>query len=294
MVLNDSTFVLDELFSSFIKIHELQKLLNNQAEDLNAEQRQEKEEALADVKGRAKSFMGMTKESIAMLKLFTEALAETFTMPEVVQRLADMLDYNLDALVSKKQSNLKVENPQEYGWDPAFILSEIVDVYLNLSRQPRFHTAVARDGRSYRPENFGKAAYILQRRLTKSNEQLEQWETLAVAVAAAKALDDQEELDYGEPPDDFLDPLMYTLMEDPVVLPKSRVTIDRATIRSHLLSDPNDPFNRSPLKIEEVIPDNDMKAKIDAWKEERRAAALAASTAATVGAGGAPMDTTAG
>ena len=47
---------------------------------------------------------------------------------------------------------------------------------------------------------------------------------------------------------------MYTLMEDPVILPTSKLTIDRSTIRSHLLSDPNDPFNRAPLKIEEVIP----------------------------------------
>lgn len=45
---------------------------------------------------------------------------------------------------------------------------------------------------------------------------------------------------------------MYTLMEDPVILPTSRTTIDRSTIRSHLLSDPNDPFNRVPLKIEDV------------------------------------------
>lgn len=51
----------------------------------------------------------------------------------------------------------------------------------------------------------------------------------------------------------MLDPLMYTLMEDPVTLPGSKVTIDRATIQAHLLSDPNDPFNRAPLKIEDVI-----------------------------------------
>ena len=43
-------------------------------------------------------------------------------------------------------------------------------------------------------------------------------------------------------------------MEDPVILPASRQTIDRSTIRSHLLSDPNDPFNRAPLKIEDVVP----------------------------------------
>ena len=46
-------------------------------------------------------------------------------------------------------------------------------------------------------------------------------------------------------------------MEDPVILPSSKVTIDLSTIRSHLLSDPNDPFNRAPLKIEDVTPGMD-------------------------------------
>jgi U-box domain len=51
-----------------------------------------------------------------------------------------------------------------------------------------------------------------------------------------------------------LDPLMYTIMEEPVILPTSKISIDLATIKSHLLSDPTDPFNRSPLKIEDVVP----------------------------------------
>lgn len=78
-------------------------------------------------------------------------------------------------------------------------------------------------------------------------------------------------------------------MEDPVILPGSRVSIDRATIRSHLLSDPHDPFNRAPLKMEDVIPgrsyhklfdermctncciDTELKAKIESFKSERLA-----------------------
>ena len=47
---------------------------------------------------------------------------------------------------------------------------------------------------------------------------------------------------------------MYTLMRDPVILPSSRTTIDRATIKAHLLSDPKDPFNRMPLSLEDVVP----------------------------------------
>lgn len=46
---------------------------------------------------------------------------------------------------------------------------------------------------------------------------------------------------------------MFTLMRDPVVLPSSQVVVDRATIKSHLLSDAKDPFNRSPLSINEVV-----------------------------------------
>ena len=67
-----------------------------------------------------------------------------------------------------------------------------------------------------------------------------------------------------------LDPLLYTLMSDPVILPTSKTSVDRSTIRSHLLSDPNDPFNRSPLKIEDVIPNTELLARIQAFKDEKK------------------------
>ena len=47
-----------------------------------------------------------------------------------------------------------------------------------------------------------------------------------------------------EAPEEFWDPIMATIMDDPVILPTSSTTVDRATIMRHLLSDPNDPFNR--------------------------------------------------
>ena len=254
LLLNDVTYVLDESFSSFTTIHDLQQELNVSGSNMDQQSRQEKEEALASAQTKAKSYMQLTNETVAMLKLFTEALADSFTMPEIVQRLADMLDYNLDAMVGPKSSNLQVNNPQEYNFHPRTLLSEIVDVYLNLAAKPNFILAVARDGRSYRPVNFDKATQILKKWHLKSPEELNAWEKLKVKFIEAKEADDAAEQDLGEIPDEYLDPLMYTLMEDPVILPASRTTVDRSTIRSHLLSDPNDPFNRQPLKIEDVIP----------------------------------------
>lgn len=45
----------------------------------------------------------------------------------------------------------------------------------------------------------------------------------------------QEEETYADACDEFLDPIMSTLMSDPVILPSSRVTVDRSTIARHLL-----------------------------------------------------------
>ena len=87
-------------------------------------------------------------------------------------------------------------------------------------------------------------------------------------------LDKQQKLDQEaltDPPDEFLDPIMSTLMMDPVKLPSSRVTVDRTTIARHLLSDQTDPFNRSPLTMDQVQPDTELREKITQWIAEKRA-----------------------
>lgn len=159
MLLNDVTFVLDESFSAFVKINELQKEIANQTlmQGLTEEQRKEKEDLLEDNQNKAKSYMGLTKETIEMLILFSESLDESFTMPEIVTRLADMLDYNLDTLVGSKRKNLIIDKPQDYGFDPKSLLSNIITVYINLSGRDNFVHAIAKDGRSYKPANFEEA-----------------------------------------------------------------------------------------------------------------------------------------
>ena len=49
-----------------------------------------------------------------------------------------------------------------------------------------------------------------------------------VEQAAIKKKADDEIL--ADAPDEFLDPIMSTLMLDPVILPSSKITVDRQTI----------------------------------------------------------------
>lgn len=114
--------------------------------------------------------------------------------------------------------------------------------------------------------------------------QIQLLEGLAAQVAQAAVQEEAEEEVLGDIPDEFLDPIQYTLMRDPVKLPSSGATLDRATIMRHLLTDQRDPINRDKLTPDMLQPDVELKAKIDAWLKEQRASNGGAA------AGSAPME----
>ena len=57
-------------------------------------------------------------------------------------------------------------------------------------------------------------------------------------------------------PDDlpvcFLDPILYTPIRNPVILPDSKIIVDREVILAHLVEHENDPFNRNTLTREQL------------------------------------------
>ena len=190
---------------------------------------------------------------------------------QIVDRLAGMLDYNLGSLVGPKCGELKVKDPSKYSFNPKSLLTSLSTVYINLAAQPEFVSAVARDGRSFRKELFERAVHILGNKTgLVSHEFCQKLLQFAADAHQQKLAEEEEDLEMGDAPDEFLDPLMYTIMKDPVILPASRVTIDRSTIKAHLLSDSTDPFNRMPLKLEEVIPDTDLKERIEKYKASKK------------------------
>jgi len=116
---------------------------------------------------------------------------------------------------------------------------------------------------------FERADGIARKKALKSDDELQQLQKMVEMVELLKAQEAADE-EMGDYPDEFLDPLTYTLMRDPVILPTSKAVVDRSTIKQHLLSDPSDPFNRTPLKIEDVVADTALKEQIAAFVAERR------------------------
>ncbi|AOW03971.1 YALI0D12452p [Yarrowia lipolytica CLIB122] len=274
LLLNDVTYLMDESVSSLTEIRQIEaELAAMTEEEKNSTHAQELQKKFKTAERNIKGWMPLTNKNMKLLDLFTQAVPKSFVSPEIVDRLAAMMNHNLKALVGPRCRDLKVKNMLKYGFDPKDLLVKLSKAYYNLHKQDAFIQAVARDGRSFDPANFTRAIELISRFNLMPREYLDQIVALRDKASEVAAQDEEDEQDLGDIPDEYLDPLMYTLMTNPVILPSSKINIDLATIKSHLLSDPKDPFNRAPLKLEDVLPNDELKLEIETWVEEKRSAA---------------------
>jgi ubiquitin conjugation factor E4 B len=211
LLMNDATYLLDESLSKLAEIHTIQLEMKNKAawEAQPANQRKERERLLRTLEGQATSYTTLGKTTVALLKEFTAETKGPFMTPEIVDRLAAMLNYNLDALVGPRCQDLVVENADKYRFNPKQLLSDILQIYLNLSDQPEFIRAIAGEGRSYKKELFEAAAGIARRKSVKSETEIEQLGFFVEQVEVMKTTMEAEE-DLGEIPDEFLGLLSAT------------------------------------------------------------------------------------
>ncbi|CAE8686136.1 unnamed protein product [Polarella glacialis] len=89
---------------------------------------------------------------------------------------------------------------------------------------------------------------------------------------AKRDVDSAQGLKLGdkEPPE-FLDGLLGQLMLDPVKLPGSGKVCDRKVIEGEIrVRGPTDPFDGSPLHVEMLEPQEELRQRIAAWRAERR------------------------
>ncbi|KAL5582220.1 hypothetical protein UlMin_014662 [Ulmus minor] len=275
-LINDSIYLLDESLNKILELKELEAEMANTAEweQRPAQERQERTRQFHSQENIIRIDMKLANEDVSMLAFTTEEITAPFLLPEMVDRVASMLNYFLLQLVGPQRKSLSLKDPEKYEFRPKQLLKQIVHIYVHLARGDKeniFPAAISKDGRSYNDLLFSAAADVL-RRIGEDGRVIQEFVELGAKakVAASEAMDAEAAL--GEIPDEFLDPIQYTLMKDPVILPSSRTTIDRPVIQRHLLSDSSDPFNRSHLTSDMLIPDTELKARIEEFvkSQERK------------------------
>ncbi|KAF5958739.1 hypothetical protein HYC85_005964 [Camellia sinensis] len=277
-LINDSIFLLDESLNKILELKELEAEMSNTAEweRRPAQERQERTRLFHSQENIIRIDMKLANEDVSMLSFTSEQITAPFLLPEMVERVASMLNYFLLQLVGPQRKSLYLKDPDKYEFHPKQLLKQVgikkksqfcllptfMFIWQGVIKRIFFPAAITRDGRSYNDQLFSAAADVLWR-IHEDGRIVQEFVELGAKakVAASEAMDTEATL--GEIPDEFLDPIQYTLMKDPVILPSSRITVDRPVIQRHLLSDTTDPFNRSHLTSDMLIPDTELKAKIE-------------------------------
>jgi len=297
-IMNETNSLIASVMEKLPQIREaqLQQADAQQWGALTDEQREQMSSRLEENEAEVKQALPLCNKTLQMLGyLNTDTdIRGLFMLPEMCTRLVNMLLHVLTKLVGSKGLELKVrwwvlesqllflwflflinrnpqvDNPDEYNFRPKEMLRDLCAIFALFAKYPEFQVECAKSG-YYNAELVTKSVKTCSKLNLLTGEAMEAFSSLPGLVEmAAKAVAIDDAL-IADAPEDFLDPLVLTFMEDPVILPTSGKIVDRSTIAQILLNDPADPFNRKELSIDMVEPATDLKKRMTAWLEEKRA-----------------------
>ncbi|XP_067950362.1 ubiquitin conjugation factor E4 A-like [Watersipora subatra] len=269
LLVNDARFLLDEALGFMKQIREKESERDSSSSTLRGRELEQFEADLAQIINISRFYNSAAVDTTHTLALLTSNCSELFCHSIMVDRICAMLNYFLLMLTGPKMKEFKVKDFDKSEFKPSVVVSEICQIYLNLSHSAEFCQAVSADGRSYSPQLFPQTERVLKK-INKPSDMIQAFNSLGVHIknAAVQQMEDDELS--SSAPEEFLDALLNTMMKDPVILPSSKQRVDRSTIARHILSDQTDPFDRSPLTLDQIIPDTELKSKIFTWLQEQR------------------------
>ncbi|KAK1296537.1 putative ubiquitin conjugation factor E4 [Acorus calamus] len=236
-LINDSIYLLDESLNKILEIKGLESEMSNTVEweQRTVQEREERMRLFHSHENIVRFDMKLANEDIGLLAFTSEQIAAPFLLPEMVERVASMLNYFLLQLAGPQRRALSLKDPEKYEFRPKTLLKQIVEIYVHIARSDKedvFPLAISKDGRSYNDQLFVAAADILWK-IGEDGRVIQEFVQLGSKAKAASVAAMDAEAILGEIPDEFLDPIQ------------------------------SDPFNRSHLTQDMLIPDVELKAKIE-------------------------------
>eukprot|EP01117_Protostelium_nocturnum_P008562 TRINITY_DN3077_c0_g1_i1.p1 TRINITY_DN3077_c0_g1~~TRINITY_DN3077_c0_g1_i1.p1 ORF type:complete len:974 (-),score=379.97 TRINITY_DN3077_c0_g1_i1:61-2982(-) len=267
LLLNDCQYLLDEMLVRLTEIKETESAMEDQAGWMALDEtvRNDRWEKLQQNSNTVKSFCVLANQNIDLFNFLSFHTKKPFMVKELVDRIAQMLNYFINHLTGSKSLDLKVKDPSRFFFDPRYLLRKLIEIYLNFAEFDEFVQEVVNDGRSFGMQKFKQIIVTLRKNHLLPEENIIQFANFVDRIERISKEIDKEQEDLDDIPDEYLDPLFGTLMRDPVILPGSNTTMDRQWIIKHLLNSSTDPFNRLPLSSDMLIPNDKLREEIEGW-----------------------------
>jgi ubiquitin conjugation factor E4 B len=275
MLRHDANHLLDETLGDLDEIQKLEVLVKSSYPgwtNLSDQEKQAKMDGLNQMQDVAKSYNQLANSNVKFLCLLSDddEVRKVFLRSEIVARIAEILNYMLKRLCGDRCRDVKVGDPGRVAWKLRLLLSRVLQTFIHFHGDKTFAGAVSRDGRSYSADLLEWAAAIAQRRIILHLVDVERFKAIAAMAADALAEEAQEDEDLGEVPDEFPDPIMSTIMLNPVRLPTSGDVMDRDVISRVLPSDKQDSFNRQFLSEDMLEDEAELKICMQEFRATRR------------------------
>jgi ubiquitin conjugation factor E4 B len=272
MIMNDAMYLLEELMSKLPRIREIELMMEDRDQwaQREAQHRTELQQELHTETMQMTTFSLLAHDTLKLLVVVTKLDdgSSVLHRAEVLERLAVLVNYFTRQLVGPNAARLAVQPHRRARFSPGELLTRLALIAIGI-RSADFVRAVVRDTRAFDLRTWQRVSEVLNSKTLLNSEQAQSFEQVLRAIEEEAAQAREDELDLSDAPDEFLDPLLSTVMNDPVLLP-SGMTIDRTVITRHLMTSPNDPFNRQPLTLDMLKSDVALKQRIDEWKAEKQ------------------------
>eukprot|EP00917_Polyrhabdina_sp_WS-2016_P009000 GHVP01020077.1.p1 GENE.GHVP01020077.1~~GHVP01020077.1.p1 ORF type:complete len:789 (-),score=131.27 GHVP01020077.1:964-3330(-) len=208
----------------------------------------------ASNRDQEKDIEGIVGLAILNLNLLTSLsgiIKKPFLEPSLIGRIFSFFNRNIRRVL---RSNL--EKKKE-------ILKGILSIFGNLQSTGTVFASLIAEDEQYNRENMNKTLRIIRDNQLENEAYISRFKGFLDTVD--KIIDKNVVME--EIPENYLDPVMYTIMRDPVKLPTSGITMDRKVISGFLLEDNRDPFNRKELKVEDLTDDIELREEIKRYLE---------------------------
>ena len=274
-IINDMIYLLDEALIKAAQLHDAQANIAAsraaQATFIQVNARRQEQERAAQIARSLRTAAVLATHTVNLLWTLClhERSSAILLRPEMIDRITASINTYVMKIAGDKRDSIVVKDSAACSYHHDQWLNVFTDIYLAFRDNHLFRLSIVKDNRCFSPADFQRAHDILLEKKLKSPARLAELQALVTQLATLAA-DVQSEWDeLGDVPDEFLDPILNTLMEEPVLLP-SGVAMDRSVIVRHLLNKRMDPFNRQPLDVKDLKEYPEMKVRIERWKSEMR------------------------
>ena len=238
LLVSDVSILSDEVIEKLKYIREFQNLKSdlNKWNSLNDEERKSKEDKFTEYDGVLKVKCKLLNPSLNFMQIICSCLHEYFIKEKVANKLAIILNHCLKEF-TENNSELNVRNKRDYEFNPFFIIESLIKIYTYFSDYEEFIEYILNDEAFYKYENFELAVKI-KNNLNKVKIDPEtsiKFDNLVFnKLKKLTEISDKPKnvINYDDAPEEFIDKLTYVLMEDPVILPTSNISLD---MRIHLI-----------------------------------------------------------